>query len=130
MFTQVLEGLMELSDHALDARIRDLELERRRVDAEMAAAIAVAEHRQLPAVDGHRTLNAYLRATINCSSSEASRLRGVARAVDHVEGSVTRGRPDASVCLRSLGSRCSTRTVGFVITSASSHRCSSITRSS
>jgi hypothetical protein len=86
MFTEVVEGLTELSDRELDGHLRDLELQRRRLDAELVAAIAVADHRQLPAVDGHRSINAYLRATINCSSSEASRLRGLARAVDHVDG--------------------------------------------
>ncbi len=86
MFTEVIEGLLELSDDNLDGRIRAIESERRRLDAELAAAISVAEHRQLPTVDGHRTINAYLRATINCSSSEASRLRGLSRAVDRVHG--------------------------------------------
>lgn len=86
MFTEVLEVLMELPDTALDDRIRALELDRRRLDAELAAAITVAEHRQLPAVDGHRTINAYLRATLNWSDGEASRFRSLARAVDHVDG--------------------------------------------
>ena len=86
MFADLLEGLVELPDAALDGRIREIELQRRRLDTELAAAVAVAEHRSLPAVDGHRTINAYLRATLNCSSGEASRLRGLARAVDHVEG--------------------------------------------
>ena len=85
-FTDVIEGLLELSDDNLDGRIRAIESERRRLDAELAAAISVAERRQLPTVDGHRTINAYLRATINCSSSEASRLRGLSRAVDRVDG--------------------------------------------
>ena len=86
MFDELLTELMELSDDALDARIRDNELERRRLDAELAAAITVADHRGLPAVDDHRSINAYLRATINCSSGEASRLRSLARAVDRVDG--------------------------------------------
>ena len=86
MFEGVLTDLMALPDVELDARIRDIELARRRLDAELAAAITVAEHRGLPAIDGHRSINAYLRATINCSSSEATRLRSLARAVDHVDG--------------------------------------------
>ena len=86
MFDELLSDLMELSDDELDARIRENELERRRLDAELAAAITVAEHRGLPAVDDHRSINAYLRATINCSSGEASRLRSLARAVDHIDG--------------------------------------------
>lgn len=86
MFEGVLAELVDLSEDELDARIRSNELERRRLDAEQAAAVAVAEHRQLSAVDGHRSINAYLRATINCSSGEASRMRGLARAVDRVDG--------------------------------------------
>ncbi len=86
MFDELLTDLMELSDDELDTRIRHIELERRRLDAELAVAITVADHRQLPAVDGHRSINAYLRATINCSSGEASYLRSLARAVDHVDG--------------------------------------------
>ncbi len=42
---------------SLDARIREIELERRRLDAEMATAVAAAEHRQVPVVDGHRSNN-------------------------------------------------------------------------
>lgn len=86
MFDELVSELMELSDEELDARIRENELERRRLDAELAAAITVAEHRGLPAADDHRSINAYLRATINCSSGEASRLRSLARAVDHIDG--------------------------------------------
>ncbi len=86
MFDELIEELHGLSDAALDERLREIELRRRRLDAELAALIAVAEHRQVPAIDGHRSTNAYLRATINCSSAEASRLRRLARAVDHVEG--------------------------------------------
>jgi hypothetical protein len=86
MFTDLVEGLMGLPDGALDARIREIELERRRLDAELAAAVTVAQRRQLPAVDEHRTINAYLRATLNCSSGEATRLRSLARAVDHIDG--------------------------------------------
>lgn len=86
MFSDVLEGLVDLPEAVLDDRIRALELERRRLDAELAAAISVADHRQLPAVDGHRTINAYLRATLNWSDTEASRFRSLARAVDHLDG--------------------------------------------
>ena len=86
MFEAALTQLTGLSDGELDTRIREIELERRRLDAELAAAITVADHRQLPAVDGHRSINAYLRATINCSTGEASHLRSLARAVDHVDG--------------------------------------------
>ena len=86
MFSDLLEALTELPDAALDDRIREIELQCRRLGAELAAAVAVAEHRQLPAVDGHRTTNAYLRATFNCSSTEANRLRSRARAIEAIDG--------------------------------------------
>ena len=86
MFNDLFERLAELPDAALDRRIREIELQRRRLDAEFAAAVRIAEQRQLGAVDGHRTINSYLRATLNCSSTEASRLRSQARAVDDIGG--------------------------------------------
>ena len=86
MFDDLLEALIELPDQALDDRIRELALRRRRIDAELAAAVRVAENRQLGAVDGQRTINSYLRATLNCSSAEAGRLRCLARAVDEIDG--------------------------------------------
>jgi hypothetical protein len=86
MSRDLVADLEQLPDVALDGRIRALELERRRLDAELAAAVAVAERRQVPAIDGHRSLAAYLRATLNCSSAEAARLRRLARAVDSVAG--------------------------------------------
>lgn len=86
MFEKDIEELVGLTDDDLDARIRANEMERRRLDAELAAAVAVAERRQLHALDGHRSIAAYLRATLNYSTSEASRVRTLARAVDHVNG--------------------------------------------
>jgi hypothetical protein len=86
MFSDLLERLVELPDQAPDDRIREIVLERRRLDAELSAAISVAGHRQLGADDGQRTINSYLRATLNCSSTEASHLRSLARAVDEIDG--------------------------------------------
>ena len=86
MFSDLLHELIELPDQALDDRIRAIALQRRQLDAEFAAAIKIAENRQLGAVDGQRTINSYLRATLNCSSTEASRLRSHARAVDEIDG--------------------------------------------
>ena len=59
----------------LDATIRSLELEQRRVAAELAAATAVIEGRMTFLDDGHRSMKAYLKATLNCSSPEANRRR-------------------------------------------------------
>ncbi len=35
---------------------------------------------------GHRTMSAYLRARLDWSDSEAGRFRGLARAIDHIDG--------------------------------------------
>ena len=86
MFQRSVEQLGELDDAAVDARIRRLELERRRIEAEQSAAIAEAARRGLHTVDGHHSMKAYLRATCNVSSAEAARRRRAARLVDTVPG--------------------------------------------
>ena len=86
MFNDLREALNKLPDGALDNRIRQIALQRRQLDAEFAAAIRVADRRQLGALDGHRTINSYLRATLNCSNTRASRLRSQAQAVDDIDG--------------------------------------------
>ncbi|MEO6653130.1 MAG: DUF222 domain-containing protein [Ilumatobacteraceae bacterium] len=86
MFETLLAEVLECTNAELHERIRANETVRRRLDAEQAALITVARHRQVHADDGHRSINAYLRATLNCSPGEASRLRNVAGAVDHVDG--------------------------------------------
>ncbi|MBV1893925.1 MAG: HNH endonuclease [Ilumatobacteraceae bacterium] len=84
MISGVIQQLTELDDDALDARIRDLEVERRRVTAEQAAAIAVAASRNLHSVDGHHSMKGYLRATINCSNGEAAQHLRLAKLIDTV----------------------------------------------
>ncbi len=86
MFSDVVDGLIGSSDADLLARIESNELERRRLDAEMSAALAVANGRNLHGADGHRSMVAFCRATLNWSTSEAGRRLGLARAVDEVPG--------------------------------------------
>lgn len=86
VFEWMISQLMEFTNSELDERIRSSELELRRLEAEQAALIAVAEHRRLYADDEHWSINAYLRATLNCSSSEATRLRTLAKVVDGIDG--------------------------------------------
>ena len=50
---------------AIDARLRALELALRATHAEIAATLVAAEGRQVYGDDGHRSLNAYVRATTN-----------------------------------------------------------------
>jgi hypothetical protein len=82
----VVEQLCDLDDGLLDDRIRDLEVERRRVVAEQALAVAVAERRQLHVVDGHHSMTASLRATLNCSTAEATQWRRLGTFLDTVPG--------------------------------------------
>lgn len=89
----LVEELMGCSDSGLDDRLRALELERRRVEAELAATAGEIDRRRSYLDDGHRSLKAYLRATCNYSDAEAARvgrlttatvgLPGVAEALHH-----------------------------------------------
>jgi hypothetical protein len=82
MFSDTISCLVEASDPELDARIRDLELQRRDVESELAATIAVADTRCLYAVDGHHSMAAYLRAVCNWSHGEVARFTGASRLVN------------------------------------------------
>ncbi len=86
MFSGVVDELVGLSDDELTARIEANELERRRIDAEMSAALSVATARNLYGVAGHRSMAAFCRARLNWSTAEAGRRLGLAQAVDDVAG--------------------------------------------
>ena len=78
--------LVELPDHALVDDIGQLELRLRSLDAELSAAIALADRRNVCAADGHRSMAPFLRATLNWSTAEANRFLGPSRASDGVAG--------------------------------------------
>ena len=65
MFGTVLAKYLQLAPAALHDEIERLELEARELDARRLAARAAAEARQVPAVDGHKSTKAYLRAVCN-----------------------------------------------------------------
>ena len=65
MFEEVLAQRVGWPTGALDAKVRELELAVRATHAELAATLAAAETRQVPDDDGHRSINAYVRATTN-----------------------------------------------------------------
>ena len=83
---QLVEELMECSDSDLDDRARTLELERRRIDAELAITFGEIDRRRSYLDDGHRSLKAYLRATCNHSDAEAARLDRLTTAAAAVPG--------------------------------------------
>lgn len=82
MFEVVVSGLVDLTDSELNERIGELELARRATEAELAAAIAVADARQLNQADAHRSMKGYLKATCNWSNHEVARWRSAAAAVN------------------------------------------------
>ena len=83
MFTELLEETVGLSDGALDEAIRAGELAARDLAVRQAALIAVAEHRRLYSIDGHRTMKAYLRASCDTSGPEIARQRKLAHLVEN-----------------------------------------------
>ncbi len=82
MFTTLIEGIMALDDTAITERFRALELERRRLDAELAAVVAVADARGVHREDGHRNVKGWLRANGNWSGREISAVRKKAKLLD------------------------------------------------
>lgn len=83
MFRTEIEALVDMTDAELHEHVRGVELERRTLDARLAAAIAVADARQLNVVvDGHRSMTSYLRGELNYSTAEASRWLQVGKMVD------------------------------------------------
>jgi Domain of unknown function (DUF222) len=85
MCRRVVEELIGVADGELTDRFRALELERRRIDAEMAAIVREGERRAIHTVDGHRTMKHWVRAQINCPLGDAVRLRRLAAALDTVD---------------------------------------------
>ena len=83
---QLVEELMECSDSGLDDRLRALELERRRVEAELAVTAGEIDRRRSYLDDGHRSLKAYLRATCNYSDAEAARVGRLTSATAEIPG--------------------------------------------
>ncbi len=86
MFADLVDDMNALSDTDLHELIRTTELERRRLDTQLATAITIADQRQLNTIDGHTTITAYLRANLNWSTTEATRFRSLGRAVKNVDG--------------------------------------------
>jgi hypothetical protein len=82
MFEAALSTVMDLTDSELSERFRELELQRRRAAAEMAAIVREGERRAIHTIDGHRTIRHWVRAQINCPMPEATRLRRLAIACD------------------------------------------------
>jgi hypothetical protein len=84
MLATVVDTLRDLDDPALTETFRRLELERRRIDAEMAAIVAEGQRRSIHVVDHHHSITGWLKANANYSGAQCNRLRRLARLVDTV----------------------------------------------
>lgn len=86
MYDELVDELMGRSASELDDHVRALELDRRRIDAELAAAVGEVDRRRMYLDDGHRSTKGYLRATCNWSHHEAGRVRRLGTAAAAVPG--------------------------------------------
>jgi hypothetical protein len=84
MFAELLERSVSMTDDELDEALRRTEFEVRDLAARRAALVAVARHRRLYAIDGHRSMPAYLRATVNSGGGDIARDQKLARLVDRL----------------------------------------------
>jgi hypothetical protein len=78
MFESLIEDCVALPESTLDERLRANELAARRLAAERAVLVGVIEQRGAFAAE-HRSMPAYLRATVNCSDGTAGAHRRLAR---------------------------------------------------
>ena len=86
MFSGLLDEAMGLTDSELDERLRENELVQRATEAERAALLTVSVARGAYRVDGQRTVNGYLRATMNLSKGCGGGRPQDRRGVQHVAG--------------------------------------------
>ena len=82
MLATVVDKLRDLDDLGLTDEFRRLELERRRIDAELAAIVAEGQRRSIHVIDHHHSMTGWLKANANYSTSQCGRLRSLARLVD------------------------------------------------
>jgi hypothetical protein len=82
MFASFIEELAECSPRQLDAALAEAELARRAAEARIAAITAVISARSGYRDHGHRSMRSYLKGTLNCSGSQANKIRKRADAVN------------------------------------------------
>ncbi len=82
MLATVVDTLRDLDDPTLTEEFRRLELQRRRIAAEMAAVVAEGQRRSIHVVEHHHSMTWWIKANANYSGAQCSRLRKLARLVD------------------------------------------------
>jgi hypothetical protein len=82
MLATDIEPVAGLDNVGLTERFRGLELEARRVEAEMASVIGEGQRRGVYADDSHHSMKGWLRANANWSNSQVARRCRLARLVE------------------------------------------------
>jgi hypothetical protein len=85
MFATLVEELQRLDNDGVTERLRLLELERRRIEAETCALISLAQARRVPRDDGHLSVAGWLRANLNWSGAQVTQAKKAARLLDDHE---------------------------------------------
>ena len=82
MFATLVDEVQSLDNGDVTARLRELELQQRRLDAEMAAVVSVASARGVHRDDGHLSVAGWLRANLNWSGPEIAAMKKAVRLLD------------------------------------------------
>jgi uncharacterized protein YqfA (UPF0365 family) len=78
----LIEELMELSVDGLDEGLASAKLAREQAELQIAAITAIVQAKQAHVDHSHRSVNAYLKQQLNCSSNQARTIRRRARLVN------------------------------------------------
>jgi len=79
MLTTETDSLAGLDNAEVTERLRDLELQARRTEAEMAFVISESQRRGVYADDSHHSVKGWLKANVNWSNSQVFRRKRLAR---------------------------------------------------
>ncbi len=79
LFLELLDSFVGVPPVELNTQVGALELRRRALDAETAAAIHVAEMSGSFSVDGHRSMSGFLKAKLNWSGEQAAQWLKISR---------------------------------------------------
>ena len=78
-FAEVADAVDAMTGTQLEQRFAQLELQRRRIDAEMAALADRVERNGHHRVDGYRSTVGWIRTNLRCSNSRITRTRQIGR---------------------------------------------------
>ena len=82
MFATIVDDIQSLDDGDVTERLRALEVQRRRLEAETFALITLAQRRGVHRQDGHLSIAGWLRANLNWSGPQVAAAKKAARLVD------------------------------------------------